>query len=190
MKLKNRYLLLRHGEALSNAKNIISSWPEKHRFPLTKKGKAQVKQAAKALKKQGVDFIFSSDLLRTKQTAEIIGKFLKINPAYDKRLREYDFGVLNGSAIEYFHSLFSDQLKRFYLKPEKGETYNDIIERMQFFLKEKERKHKGKNILIVSHQLPIILILGKTEGLSNKKIYEKYIKTDRIKNGEIFEIGD
>lgn len=188
MKLKNRYFLLRHGEALSNTKNIISSWPEKHHFPLTKKGKSQIEGLTKEIKKEGIDLIFSSDLLRTKQTAEIISKALKIKPVYDKRLREYDFGALNGSSLDYFRNLFEDQLKRFHLKPKKGETYNDIMERMYSFLKEKERKHKDMNILVVSHQLPIILLLGKLEGLSNKKIYEKYIKTDRVKNGEVLKI--
>ena len=173
---------------MSNVKDIMSSWPEKRSFPLTKKGKEQIKEAIEAIKKESIDLIFSSDLLRTKQTAEIIEKALKIKPIYDKRLREYNFGVFNGTLLDDYKVLFGDQLKRFHLKPEKGENYSEIKERMFSFLKDLEKKYKGKNILIVSHQLPIILLLGKAENLSNKDIFEKYIKTDKIKNGEIKEL--
>ena len=47
MNLNNKYYLLRHGEAISNAKNIISSWPEKFRNYLTGKGKEQINISAK-----------------------------------------------------------------------------------------------------------------------------------------------
>jgi len=185
MKLSNRYFILRHGEALSNVKNIISSWPEKGRFGLTKKGKKQIEESAKHLKNKNIDFIFSSDLLRTKQTAEIAEKFLKIKPVFDKRLREYSFGVYNGRPMEEFAGIFNSQIKRFSIKPEKGENYKEITKRMQDFLKDLEKKYKNKNILIISHQVPIILLLGKVEGLKEKQISEKYLKKDRIKNGEI-----
>lgn len=188
MKLNNKYFILRHGEALSNVKDTMSSWPEKKRFPLTKKGRKQIKEAVEKIKKENIDFIFSSDLLRTRESAEIIGKALKIKPKYDKRIREYNFGVFNGMLLKSYQDLFSDQLKRFHLKPKNGENYKEIEERMYSFLKDLEKAYKGKSILIVSHQLPIILLLGRAERLSHRKIFEKYIKPNRIKNGEIVKL--
>lgn len=179
---------MRHGEALSNIKNIISCWPEKHRFPLTKEGRKQIAEAVKAVKKEKINLIFASDILRTKESAEIIGKALKIKPKWDERLREYNVGIFNGCQLDYYRNFFGDQLKRFHLGPKKGENYNEIKERMHSFLKDTDKKYKGKNILVISHQLPIIMLLGRVENLSNKKIFDKYIKGDRIKNGEIKEI--
>ena len=186
--MKNRYFLLRHGQAVSNVKNIMSCWPEKKRHPLTKEGKEQVKKAAEELKKENIDLIFSSDILRTKQTSEIASKILKIKPKYDKRIREYDVGVFNGRPIEEYRNSFESSMKRFRLKAKKGENYTDIEKRMGSFLKDMERKYKGKNILVVSHQLPIVMFIGVFEKLSNKRIYEEYVKTDRIKNGEIIAV--
>ena len=89
--MKNQYFILRHGEALNNLKKIFSCWPEKFHCPLTLNGQKQIKEIAKKLEKQKIDLIFTSDLLRTKQTAEIIGKKLKIKPKIDKRLRAVSY---------------------------------------------------------------------------------------------------
>ncbi|MDP1538931.1 MAG: phosphoglycerate mutase family protein, partial [bacterium] len=78
--MRNQYYIIRHGHSLKNKKGIASCWPEKSQLPLTKKGKQEIKEAAKELKKRKVDelrssprradacvidLIFSSDLLRT-----------------------------------------------------------------------------------------------------------------------------
>src|SRR5947207_3255670 len=96
MKLNNTYYLVRHGQALSNVKNVISSWPETFENPLTEIGVEQAKEAASFLKDKNVDLIFSSDVLRVKQTAEIISKAIGVDIIFDERLREYNVGVLNG----------------------------------------------------------------------------------------------
>lgn len=100
MELNNKYYILRHGEAMSNVKNIVSSWPEKLINPLTAKGKKQIKKAAQRLKGKHIDSIFASDLLRAKQTAEIVRQKLKIKPKFNKKLREVGFGDLNSRPTE------------------------------------------------------------------------------------------
>lgn len=186
MKLNNHYFIIRHGEALSNTSNVISCWPEKASFPLTQKGREQVSESAKQLK--NIDYIFSSDLLRTKETAGIIGKEIGIKPKYDKRLREYNFGIFNNSSIEYFEKNFGTGLERFTLKPIKGENYNQIKKRMLSLLKDLEEKYKGKNIVLVSHQVPIIMLIGAINKMSNEDIYYNYLKNNRINNGEIINV--
>ncbi len=102
MKLKNKYFLMRHGQALSNVKNLISCWPEAFYNGLTPKGRLEVEKAVKSLKNKNIDLIFSSDLLRTKQTAEMIAKELKLSPRYDKRLREVKFSGSIADFREYY----------------------------------------------------------------------------------------
>ena len=116
MKLKNKYYLLRHGEAVSNVKSIVSSWPEKFKNPLTGAGRKIVRQVAKKLKDKNIDLIFASDLLRTRQTAEIVGKALKLDLTFDARLREISFGALNGRPSEellYLRLIKNIQAKQF-----------------------------------------------------------------------------
>ena len=194
VKSNNKYFILRHGEAISNKKEVISCWPEKFHNPLTLKGRRQVKDGIKKLISllgdKKIDFIFSSDILRAKQSAEIAGKMLKVNLKYDKRLREYNVGVFNGKSIKYFRDFFPVGEKRIKNKPTKGETYIDIEKRVSNFLEEIEQKYSNKNILIVSHQVPLVFLEGKIKKISIQEILEKYLVKNgkKMKNGELREL--
>lgn len=188
MKLKNKYFLLRHGQAISNVKKINSCWPEKFFNPLTKKGESQIRAASKILKNKNINLIFSSDILRAKTTAEIIGKGLNLKPVCDKRLREYSFGIYNGGSLMDFFNLFRSQRARFHKKPKNGETYAEIKKRTLLFLKSLEKKFSKKNILIVSHQVPIILLIAGAKEFSNDVVVKKYLEKDKVKNGEVIEL--
>src|SRR3989344_4024628 len=104
-KLNNQYYMLRHGEAISNAKDIISSWSETFENPLTERGVEMIKEAANILKLKNIDLIFASDVLRTKQTAEIVGQALGLPVQFDERLREIGFGSMNGKPTEELEAL-------------------------------------------------------------------------------------
>ncbi len=204
--MKNKYYILRHGESIANRKKIISCWPEIIPSPLTNKGREQIKIVAEKLKNKkiypvrnfehggkkqeenisnGIDLIFSSDVLRTKQTAEIVGKKLEVKPKYDKRLREYNVGIFNGRTGEDFRKFLPVGIKRFRVKPPKGETFVDIKKRMYDFLKDIDKKYSNKNILIVSHEAPLDLLEAKIKGVSNQLFFKKYPKGKRIKTGEL-----
>lgn len=187
MKYNNNYYILRHGESISNVKDVHSCWPEKFYSPLTDKGIKEAKATAKTLKKKNIDLIFSSDILRTKQTAGIVGKELNLKIEYDKRLREVDIGVFNAKSMKEFRKFFPREEinKRFKEKPKGGENYNDVRNRMHDFLKDKDKKYKGKNILIISHQLPLVLIESITRDIPNSQVFKEFIKEKRIKTGEL-----
>ncbi len=187
MRLKNRYFFLRHGQALSNKKEIVSSWPEKARYPLTLEGIRKVKNTAKKLKTKNINLIFSSDILRACQTAEIINKELKIKTKYDKRLREINTGIFNGKKMTEFTNFFAGR-NRFKIRPPKGENYTDVQKRMFNFLMSLEKKYSGKNVLIISHQAPLDLLKAKIRGISNKEFFKKIPSDKRIKNGEFHEL--
>ena len=182
--MNNKYFFLRHGEAISNKKRLISSWPEKFNNHLTIKGRKQIKKAAKELKKKKIDLIISSDLLRTRQTSEIIKKELKINISYDKRLREIGFGVFNGDQINSLLGFYKSEEERFKKRIPNGESYNDVIKRVYSLFRETEKKYSNKNILLISHEGPFTLLEGKIRGLSNPEILRKYPDEKRIKKGE------
>lgn len=188
MKLSNKYYILRHGEAISNVKQIVSSWPEKFKNPLTGKGKRQVKEAAGKLLNKHIDLIFSSDLLRTKQTAEIVGRALKIKPKFNKRLREVGFGNLNGRPAEelLYLSFEKERLKNSF---QKGETYENVLKRVSEFLKDIDKKHKSKNILIVSHQCLLWILENHINGFSLERGFKKIPEEKRISKGEIRELN-
>jgi len=181
--MNNKYFLLRHGEALSNKKRIISCWPEKARFPLTRKGKKQIKKLAKELKSKKIDLIFSSDLLRTRQTAEIVAGELRVKPRYDKRLREFNLGILNGKPLKEVNKFLGKRIRKFKIRAPKAENYTDLKKRMYNFFRDIDKKYSGKTILIISHETPFIMLTAAVRSYSDQKIL-KYWKGLKIKVGE------
>jgi len=186
MKFNNTYFILRHGEARSNKENFVSSWPEKRKNPLTKRGKKQIKKIIPKLKKKNIDLIFSSDLLRTKQTAEIIAKELKIKTKFDKRLRELKAGAFNGISVKNWREFFVKS-ERFVKRPPQGENWRDIEKRMVDFLKNIDKKYKNKNILIISHGDPLFLLRGAINKFSKKEILKNVNKLE-LNTGEFGEL--
>lgn len=191
MKFNNKYYILRHGEALSNVKSIVSCWPEKFKNPLTPKGRLQIKKAAEKLKNKNIDLIFTSPLLRTKETANIVGEKLNTKVKIDKRLREIEFGIFNSKDVKDYENYFRG-LERVKHKPTRGENYADVLKRIYAFLKEIDKRYKGNNILIVSHQAPLLLLLGKVNGYSLSNSIEsmgRIFREKRVTKGELIELN-
>ena len=190
MKLNNEYYIMRHGQALSNVRAVCSNWPEKFHNPLTKLGREVVKESAEKLQKSGrnIDLIFCSPLLRTEQTAGIAGRIFKVKPKTDKRLREIEFGEFNGVKLESMWKRFKKEEERIGKGADGGETYKEILKRMLDFLKDINKKYKGKNILIISHEGPLVLLQAKIMGLSLKETTQIPLEK-RIHKGEIRELN-
>ena len=93
---KNTYYIIRHGSTTrdESGKMIISSVLKSDKYLLTSIGKKQVEKAAKELdRKGGADIIFTSPFMRTKETAEIIGRLIHVKVEEDQRLAEIVHGV-------------------------------------------------------------------------------------------------
>lgn len=183
MKLNNTYYLLRHGEALSNVDRFYSSWPEKINNPLTPQGVKMVEKAAEELKGKDIKFIFSSDLLRTKQTAEIIAKALSLEVNLDIRLRELDFGIFNGKPAEFFDNYFREETDRLEKSVPEGETYRQVAQRVTDFIKDIDEHHKG-NILIVSHECPLWIL----KSIANEISLTDWAHREKVPYATIIEL--
>ncbi|MEY4744458.1 MAG: hypothetical protein RL272_403 [Candidatus Parcubacteria bacterium] len=195
---KNRYFLQRHGEAETNVADVISCWPELREWHLTEKGRAQVAASAKELKREKVDVIVSSDLLRTKETAQIISAEVGAPVTFDPRLRELDVAAFNGKTVKEFHAAAAG-LDRFD-EPVggSGESLNDVRRRMVAFLKELDATYSGKNIVIVSHGDPLWMLQTCFQGLTRDRIRTwphyngvgEYIEMDAPTNRPYDELGE
>lgn len=189
-KARNQYLLMRHGEAQNNLKEVINFWPESQRYNLTLKGVSQIENQAKKLKKEKIDFIFSSDLTRTKETAKILGQRLDVKVVYDKRLREINLGALQGRKNSEYHAHFSSDLEKFTKPIPEGETLRQVARRVFYFISDLEKKYSGRKFLIVSHEYPLWMLetvmrdWGEEETVAEKKRRGK----DFIKTGEVIRV--
>ncbi|KKR36320.1 MAG: Isoleucine-tRNA ligase, partial [Candidatus Yanofskybacteria bacterium GW2011_GWE1_40_10] len=170
----NEYYILRHGlsERQEQTKMIIGCHLEHDKYPLTEEGRGMVKKSARELKDLGgVDYIFSSPFLRTKETAEIVSKELGVDVVIDERLREIEWGMqTEGKSISEFPGDWGNDFNK---KHYDGESWNDERERIASFMKEADAKYKNKKILIVSHGDPLRMIRAAAEGIGENEIYDR-----------------
>jgi len=200
--MMNTYYIVRHGETVYQTKKekIIYPWPEVSPLSLTNRGVKEIKTLAKKLKKAKVDelrssprcadacvidLIYSSDIFRARQTAEIIAKELGLKVNFDSRLRDINLGIYHGRKKEEFYRDFPRVFPlRFIKRPPGGESWQDVQKRMLNFLKKIDKKQKGKNILIVSHGDPLWLLEGAIKGWNLEK-FSKTSKPNYIQPGEL-----
>ncbi len=86
--------LVRHGETVWNAERRIQGHSDS---PLTAKGEHQARQVGERIEHAGITHIISSDLGRTRRTAEIIADACGCDVTFDARLRELNMGVLENA---------------------------------------------------------------------------------------------
>lgn len=195
--LKNKYFLLRHGKTIHQAEkeDIVYYHPDDNpACALLEKGIKEAQLAGEALKEKNIDLIFSSDILRTKQTVKIVAELINYDlekVVYDVRLRDVNWGIFGGKSEEEAWAYYNNNMmNKFELSVPQGESWNQCRERVVEVLKEIENNFTNKNILIVSHGDPLWLLEGYIKGKSNEElVFGKNRKKD-IKTGEIREINN
>lgn len=193
---RNKYIMVRHGEAESNVKNITNCTLEQNYYPLTAKGKKQVAVAVKTMKKKKIkpDLIFASPLLRTKETAESIASVFGIsaeNIKLDPRLGEINFGTFAEQHPRKYHDYFNSRLEKFIKTPPDGENLTDLKKRMFAAISEIENRYKNKTVLIVSHEYSLWMLWTAMEGKTNQesvKAKEKPGNNDFLKTAEFMNL--
>jgi broad specificity phosphatase PhoE len=154
-------IFCRHGESEGN---VARSFGGHGADPLTDKGRRQAHATGQRLQSAGIDAIYSSDLVRAVETAEIIARALGLQVELEQALRERSVGIFTGLTFaeaqarhphDYESLLRSDPEAR----PPGGESYQQCAERVHALLQALLLKHAGQRVLLVSHQLTISLAL-------------------------------
>jgi broad specificity phosphatase PhoE len=145
--------------------------------PLNNTGRAQALAIRDQL--QGLKFsaIYSSDLLRARQTAEPIAEYLGLPITLEPRLREMNLGAWEGRLSEEIKAGFSDKLVErerdpLNMRAPQGESPKDVAERVIPALVEMAAKHPGQSVLIVAHGIPLALVACYAQGISEENVYE------------------
>ena len=183
----NTYFVMRHGEAEENIKHVVSSGAD-DRNALTEEGKREAEAGGKKLRAKKITKIFTSPLLRTKQTAEIVAHALGIGPSaivVDDRLREFDFGEFKNRPLADFFAFrdphaYDDRVPG-------GESDLDVKRRCGEFLYEAENSLQNENVLIVTHGAGFQGLFAAAEG-ADKKRGKELIREIRAGRGEILKL--
>jgi isoleucyl-tRNA synthetase len=171
-KIDNRDIfMIRHGESVKNVEHIFDSTLDS--YFLTSKGEKQAKHAADKLKKNKIEVIISSEVLRAKQTAEAIAKELGLKVEFDFRLNEVDPGEWQDKKDndESAKEILDNWKKDHNYNMPGGESVCQIRDRMFEAYKDISKKYKDKNILIVSHGDNIRILSAKLDGTPDSDVF-------------------
>ena len=176
--MANTFYIVRHGQTNWN---ILGRTQGHGNSDLTKKGLEQAKELADAIVDYPIDYIYSSDLGRAVQTAQIVANKLNLDVNKTPALREMGFGIWEGLLIEEIKRDHLDTYKTWRNEPhlvniEGGENLHIIKERTDKFIEELNKKYDNKHIVLVSHSVTVRAMLLSFLGSSMQNIYR--IKQD------------
>ena len=130
-------LLVRHGETDWNAEGRLQGHTD---TPLNDYGRRQAAALADDLARDGIDVVYSSDLARARETAEIVAARLGLAVLLDPGLREKNWGSWEGltpmerDAVDYV-----------------GESTEEHRERTLRALRAIAERNPGRRVLVVTH---------------------------------------
>ncbi len=186
----NRYFVMRHGEAVNNVEGIVDS-SGNSRFRLTQKGRTDAAHTADELRKEKIDFIITSPIPRTHETADVVQRELGLPDSalmVDGRLRDIGFGELDGKTLEAWKTFFASPQERYTKAPAGGETFRQLRQRVGEFLFEAEQRYSNKNILFVTHGAPgfVLHTIAARESLKEvmpkrSSVDERYLQKAQVR---------
>jgi broad specificity phosphatase PhoE len=157
-------ILVRHGETDWNAQQ---RWQGHSDTALNDAGREQARRLAAQL--DGVDALYSSDLARARETAEILAERIGVDIRFDERLRERGFGAWEGLTAEEIESSFPDEQQRWRAGIGAGahdaEPFEAFAARVGSFIEEVGRRHVGEEVLVVAHGGTIRVVHALATGL-------------------------
>ena len=179
-----KIIFVRHGQSVKNLIGLFTD--EANDFPLTRLGQKQAKEAGEFLKNENVDLILTSPVLRTKETAKIISKYVGgVEVLESQELIEVDSGAWDGKTI---HDLDIKKERDTYLslsaedryvvkRGQTGESWFDVEKRVRKVIDKVLTEHKGKTVVLVSHLGINVLGQKIIQNLTNEQAEKIYDKT-------------
>ena len=174
--------IMRHGTTVWNEKKRTQGRSQNR---LSASGKELVEETAKKYMSAKFDVIFSSPLMRTMQTSNIMNKYHNVKVIKDEHLIEIDKGVLTG---RFSSSLTEEEKHLRKVCPEslKIETYKSVFERANEFVNDVLKTCKFQNVLIVTHgvvaRFLYAILANENIDINNPEVVKKF------ENAEIKEI--
>ena len=147
MSAPTTFYFVRHGESEANAARRFAGQSDS---PLTDKGRQQAEAVADELAKVRFDRVVSSDLSRTRDTAEVIAKRQGVPVEVVPDLREIDVGERTGKPFDEVRGLPEWRDDGFVAWPG-GETLEQVLARSLGAIDGLARENPGKTICVVGH---------------------------------------
>jgi probable phosphoglycerate mutase len=147
--------IVRHGATKYNGEPGISvdrerGWSD---VPLTEEGREEARKAGAALKGKGLTAIVSSDLVRARETALIIGRIIGIKPEFSYELRPWNLGDLTGKDLKQANPEICAATKAPDKPVKGGESFNSFKARAFQGIDDAVRKHRDPLLIVCHHRV-------------------------------------
>jgi broad specificity phosphatase PhoE len=179
-----RALLVRHGESVLGARRLATAKVDV-RCPLSERGAAQAHALAEEISGEDIDLCVTSELERTRQTADIALAQRSVPRIVLAELNDPMYGSYEGGPLdaylEWAHA--NDSAAE---PPGGGESRQAIVARYAAgFRRILDRPERG--ILVVAHSLPIAYVLMALAGVdpAPRVPLVEYAKTHAVSAGEL-----
>lgn len=168
-----KFTLVRHGQT---DWNVARRYQGQQDIPLNAEGLQQARTLALFMKEETFDVIYSSDLQRAMQTAQILQEGREATVIADARLREIAFGEWEGKCHDDLRTAFpirftlSESNPTVPLAPG-GESVFALAQRTKEFADEISQRFPDGNLLIVTHGLALATLLCHAENVPLLEAY-------------------
>jgi 2,3-bisphosphoglycerate-dependent phosphoglycerate mutase len=134
-----------HSTSVDNERGIATGWLGGTLAPI---GREQARQLGLRRRDDGVDIVIASDLNRAVETAQIAFGDSDIPVRLDWRLRECNYGAMNGMPRS---QLDAERRLRLDAPFPDGESWREAVERVTLFLDELIAERQGQRVLLIGH---------------------------------------
>jgi len=185
-----KLVIVRHGETEWNVQNKATGQLDS---PLTPKGIRQAHAIADRLLRLSFTTLYSSDLGRAVQTANIIAEACGKKVIFDPQLREWNMGIFEGLTVSEMHKKFPQDRQDYerigfeYVIPE-GESLRQCRDRSFRVLNAIAERHLDETVVVIAHGCVLMvffeMVLGLPPGNSWRfKLYNANLCTFEYVNG-------
>lgn len=150
-----------HATSTDNEAGIASGWLPGQLSVVV--GRQNARDLGERRRDDGIDVVFSSDLRPAVETAEIAFAGSDVQRIQDDRLRECNYGELNGAPVE---RLNAERAKRVETPFPGGQSYRDVVNQTREFLRELACDYDGKRVLVIAHSANRWSLQNLLEGMT------------------------
>lgn len=166
--------LIRHGQTDLNLKGVMAGLMD---VPLNSEGLRQAEALAKKLVGEKLDHIYTSQLQRAYRTAEIIAAQLGVGVARVADFNELCQGEWEGLLLSEIQKRYPGQWEKWRdnpltFAPPGGESIPQVFQRVVSYLEGLLPELRGRNTLIVGHQITNICIRCYIEGIELSRVWD------------------
>lgn len=173
-----RLFLVRHGETKWNREEVFRGRID---VELNERGIEQARLTARALAGVQLAAVYAGPLSRARETARIIAEPHELPVVIVEGLNDLDYGSWQGLSHQEVRERYPDVYRQWVSRPhtvrfEGGESLDEARRRAVAALEEIAARHRGQNVVAVSHRVINKVLLLAFLGLDNSHFWE--IKQD------------